>query len=521
MRVTEAIYDENAKHTLKELYAALLASKTWNILDSVNVLPLLVPAEKEGASELIQLITREDNAKECLMAIQLCLENLHRDDRREISDAPYSVQVIRMLKACYEFIPRLQLRKKGPEETLRPLLKQLNTTIDTFAPHAQEEDGRNIILSVCELIDGTLNWSTQNASADDSQNKRTADPLSNLLYTTLGSCAPYIKASLAQRRFDIYHPRLIFRSNIPTESEEGIVVIQSAIKSAQLLNITPQNLASQPLSLGKLILIAYHEPSAIPHSSETFLDLLPILISSLQQNVATDESLALLLTLLHSSSHQLQQEIVDPLSTVLTPLASTHHQPLVRHIAFRLLATLLSRAPPPVHLTHISSLLSDCPFPQMRVAAVGLVKEAFLRDIDSPGKETSPFSSSTLLRALGSKLFRPDPPELFASPTDKSLEAFLDSSEPARLTECLAFYYVLIMRDRTNSTGIRDRDTIRTVENGLVAPLRKALAVWMKDTSHLEGESIDPNPHALMPIASLETSVERVDNAIASIHNTS
>jgi hypothetical protein len=69
---------------------------------------------------------------------------------------------------------------------------------------------------------------------------------------------------------------------------------------------------------------------------------------------------------------------------------------------------------------------------------------------------------------------------------------------------------------------------IRTVENALLAPLRKALTVWMEDTSHLEGERTGlellkvmtdgiSDPHALMPIASLDTSLERVDNAIAAI----
>lgn len=223
---------------------------------------------------------------------------------------------------------------------------------------------------------------------------------------------------------------------------------------ARTLGVTPSILSAYPLSLGKLILLAHDDPPTFPMSSNYLQELIPILTLSLEQNIAVDESLALLQAFLFTSSHQLPPEIVDPLATLLTPLASTHRHPPTRHIAFRTLGVLLSRAPPHVHLAHLSSLLTDCPFPQMRVAAVGLVKETFLNAITSTINEQSLFKSTTLLRALGPTLFRPDPPDLFASPTRESFRKFLESSEPARLTECLAFYYVLLKRDTANS--VRD-----------------------------------------------------------------
>lgn len=223
---------------------------------------------------------------------------------------------------------------------------------------------------------------------------------------------------------------------------------------ARTLGATPEVLIASPVSVGKLILLAHEEPTNMPTGTVYFQNFIPVITSSLQQNIAMDESLALLLVFMSASSHQLPQEIVDPVATLLTPLASTHQDAPTRHVAFRTLAATLSRAPPPVHLAHLSSLLSDCPFPQMRVAAVGLVKEAFLTAMTSTGHEHSLFKSSSLIRALGPTLFRPDPPDLFRSPTAQSLKKFLESSEPARLTECLAFYYVLLKRDATNSVRV-------------------------------------------------------------------
>lgn len=177
-------------------------------------------------------------------------------------------------------------------------------------------------------------------------------------------------------------------------------------------------------SLGKWIILAYQDPA--PRHLDSWM---PVLTSSLTQNVAVDESLALLLTALNTSDGLLQEDIVDGLAAILAPFASRHPNPTFRHIAFRVLARVLARSPPPVHLAHLTSLLSS-PYPQMRVAAVGLAKDAFLM--------SEPLRTPVFLRAVG--------PAVFRGPDDLS-----EPCEPARLTACLALYYVLLMRDATNS----------------------------------------------------------------------
>lgn len=218
------------------------------------------------------------------------------------------------------------------------------------------------------------------------------------------------------------------------------------------LGLAPDSLNRLPHSLGKLILIAHEDTAVISNTVKDIGSLIPLLTLTLQQNAAVDETLALLLTFLCSSISILSQEIVDPLATLLTPLSASHHNPLIRHIAFKLLSVTLARSPPSLRLAHLTSLISDCPFTQMRVAAVGLVKEAFLSV--STSDSSSLFNSAPLIRAVGPIMFRPNPLDIFENPCSKSLEKFISSSESARLTECLSFYYVWLIRDIKNLVSI-------------------------------------------------------------------
>jgi hypothetical protein len=134
----------------------------------------------------------------------------------------------------------------------------------------------------------------------------------------------------------------------------------------------------------------------------------------------------------------------------------------------------------------------------MRVAAVGLVKEHFLRAFNAPGPtKDEPFLSNVFLRTFGPILFRPDPPDLFEA--DLQIKDFEESSEPSRLSECLSLYLVILRRDEKNlvrssshpfiflslnkitQTGIRDKDMIKTIETNLLAPMRRTLSRWMQD----------------------------------------
>ncbi|KIJ28624.1 hypothetical protein M422DRAFT_270024 [Sphaerobolus stellatus SS14] len=479
----------------------------------MQFLPKALSIFCDGTSDLLHLIAKQASAREAVIAIQEALERLertpHEEENENEHEESHLVQLIRLLNICTDCIPRLQLRRKGPVETIKPIVKNFKMVIDSIAPHVEKQDHKRIISAVCGLIQSLHIWIVHNATADTNV-ELYEDLLSDFLENTVDACASHMEGSLAQYRLHQFKFSARF---VPNSSTEHTVSreLQEALETAKILNITSERLMGTPFSIGKLILLAYQDPSSIPTQPRYLESLLYILISCLQQNVATDSTLALLLTYIHANS-QLPQELVDPLATILTPFSSSHPDPKVRYIAFRVLAELLSRAPPPVHLAHLSSLLSDCPFDQMRVAAVGLVREAFLKAMASD--DNSPFKTNALLRALGPTLFRPNPPDLFSSLTEKTLSEFLESSEPARLTECLSFYYVLLVRDTKNSTGIRDHDMLQTVETALLSPLRKALETWLDDGPHME------DPHVVMAFAGLETCVERVDEVLVSIRST-
>lgn len=84
-----------------------------------------------------------------------------------------------------------------------------------------------------------------------------------------------------------------------------------------------------------------------------------------------------------------------------------------------------------------------------------------------------------------------------------------ESSEPARLVECLALLYVLILQDKKNKTGIRDRDNLKNIERQLLGPIRKTLSVLLNDP-----EVGKKHVHAVLPLVSLNAGIERIDETI-------
>ena len=93
-------------------------------------------------------------------------------------------------------------------------------------------------------------------------------------------------------------------------------------------------------------------------------------------------------------------------------------------------------------------LTGDSQPPQMRVAAVGLVKEAIVESLST--MKPNLFASPLFLPVFGPILFRPSPPDLFSGSKELSLGSFQEPSEPQRLVECLALPCLLVQRDRRN-----------------------------------------------------------------------
>lgn len=180
--------------------------------------------------------------------------------------------------------------------------------------------------------------------------------------------------------------------------------------------------------------------------------ILPVVMTSLQLDVALDPTLAILLKVLCTgppAQGELSPDIIIPLTTVLPLMCSAHPDTSTRHITFRILGQVLQLAPSVLRLQILCDLVSasEDTSPYMRTAAIGLVKEAVLEALSHP-KEENVFGSSLLLRTLGSHVFRLEPPNLLDSISE--VDALKNSPEPMRLVGCLNLYYILLSRDMDN-----------------------------------------------------------------------
>ncbi|KAJ7695342.1 hypothetical protein B0H17DRAFT_430746 [Mycena rosella] len=517
--ILSAINDENPSVSLDQVYSALCQSRSESHLDPLGTLPYLLLCPQPAAKSLIALVGECGSPKEVVIAVQEILERVgialdgdEEDDPKPTNESP-SDQLISLILLYNAAIPRLKLRKKPPSETIRPLLSQLESTINLAGSRLNRDQGREIIRTVSQLSLNSLSWATKLDSADAGACR---EILWSLLDTAISACSHCIQSSLAQRSFEALFPRLTIRSTVPPGWENGETAVNEALAVYSAFGRTFALDSLPPLPSTTYLILLSHSKFLPSDIGRLMSFMLPILIASIQANSALDETLSLLLQTLHPShfpaSQQLPPDISGPLCALLPSLASAHPDADLRHQAFRILSRVLALTPPDLRLQILKDLTTDADFPQMRVAAVGLVKEASLQFL----AEGTPsiFASPIFLQVLGPVLLRPDPPDLFHP--DLSLADIEDSSEPARLVECLSLYYILLLRDTANRTGIRDRDQISNVEKTLLAPLRSTLARWMDDGTVSSGQHM----HAIMPLVSLKTSLERVDAAVADLGST-
>jgi hypothetical protein len=218
-----------------------------------------------------------------------------------------------------------------------------------------------------------------------------------------------------------------------------------------------------------LVLIA-HVPASEYHTFPLLATIFPVILTSLQSDIALDATLAILLKVLCTAPlhAELSSNIIIPLTTVLPLTCSAHPDASTRHITFRILGHVLQLAPSVLRLQILRDLVSPAEdsSPHMRTAAIGLVKEAVIEALLHP-KTENVFASSFLIQTIGPHVFRLDPPNLLASIS--GVDALKDSPEPPRLVECLNLYYILLSRDTENRVRVSYITVLRGSEE--MAPL--------------------------------------------------
>lgn len=506
----------NAKMTLRELVDAIRKYQGTEYLEPLIVLPVLLSCSDDYADGLVRMCGLSGSAKEIMIVVQEAIEELrwyYDDDDWEERGKPITASVqkfIGLIALWTAAIPRLKVGKRTPFQLAGPIVRDIGSLVPITAQDATKQERQLLIREVAGLVRALQLWASASASEDDlGQMKKS---LRDLLDATIVACVSSIQASLSIREFERLFPRLVVKSALQKGWEDGQRAMAEVQDALAILGTLPE--LPDPRSTTGLIYLAHAEP-AIPLPLAKLTQLYPLLADSLERNVATDETLFLLLRLLaqqnpQSDATEIPPDVADSLCTVLSVLASTHLDPFIRHLNLRLLSMVLSKVHQTVRLDLLLRLTTNEELPQMRSAAMGLLKEATLSALSSPdySTEVNPFASPTLLRAFGPVLFKTSPPDfLTLSHTREELDRSL---ELPRIINCLSFYYVLLLRDRKNRTGVRDPDNIASVEGSLLRPLRR----FLDQCVTMQGEP-------LMTVLSLQVNLERVDAAVTTIKGTS
>ncbi|KAH9985665.1 hypothetical protein BJV74DRAFT_554635 [Russula compacta] len=506
--IKSAICEVTPRRNLKDVLLSIQTDGLHVDLDALSLLPFLLPCPRDGTDELLALIARHCSAKEIVMVVQEVVERFRTDLTEESDDesesAPLIVQLIRLLSLLTKAIPRLALRK-SLSRTLAPLV-ELQQLLPLAAKDATVTEGRSLVRNAALIVQELGVWVKEKAEDDLHELTASHALLESFLNAMLESCADLVQSYIAQRVFEQCFPRLSYRPVIREDWKDGEDAVLFALRASHGLGCGPRY-QSKP-SLASLVLIA-HEPTSEYLTIPFLVSIFPLILTSLQSNVLLDATLAILLKVLCTpplSPTKLSPDIIIPLTTVLPLLCSAHPDASMRHITFRILGHVLQLTPPIVRLQILRDLVSpsEDTSPYMRTAAIGLVKEAVLEGLLYPKGENpkgeNVFASPFLLQTIGPYVFRLDPPDLLASIA--GVGELKDSPEPARLVECLNLYYVLLLRDVDNRTGIRDPGTLRTVESSFLAPIRSAIAKWNSE---------------VLPLAAMQISLERVEDALKTL----
>ncbi|KAH7882477.1 hypothetical protein F5I97DRAFT_1931647 [Phlebopus sp. FC_14] len=507
--IARATREKTSPVTLREVYQAIAQYDGTGYLEPLDVLPTLLPCQEEGSTELVHICGMNSNPKEIMIVVQEAIEHLRsilneEDDDPELRVASLQ-RIIGVLRLCTAAVPRSRLGRRTPFDLCAPLITDIMSLLLSAAVRATKHEGRVVVYEVAELVRTLFIWACRSASVAEVSKVKTL--LRELLDTTVTAYAFSIRASLSARAFESHFSRFIVRSAAEEGWEDGTKAMSNVQEALVALDGYWRADLQKPKSHTDIMYLAHASPP-VALSLAVLSDLCPLLLASVQTNVALDESLYLLFRVITQDASLFEDtgiplDVPISLCNVLSAVASTHLDDFMRQLNLRLVSLILSKLPSAPRLEILLKLTSDEELPQIRGPAIGLVKEAVLEAFALPlgVARSTPFASPLLLRAFGPALFKTNPPDFFAqSWTRETLE---HSLELLRIADCLSFYYVLLQRDCRNITGVRDPSNVASVEGSLLRPLRAFLARW----SISEEEP-------LMAILSLQLGLDRIDDAL-------
>ncbi|KAK7031302.1 hypothetical protein VNI00_013557 [Paramarasmius palmivorus] len=531
--IMSAVYDESPAQSLDEVYETLTtdSASIWESLDPLNLLSPLIASSADAASKILKLMSDNCSPRELILAADEVLENIshsdslnvdvtddeHENDRRLLKNHQ---QVLRLMLIYKESISRVPFRK-------RELFSLESHNFD-------KTTGRQALHLGRDLASEILKWAEGKPGVSSDELAETKGILSGYIESIIDSLANHIDASLATKAFTLVYPRLLKRtSHNESDSINEIEIMPSLMTLYyQMRSSSPQTLPPTPTRATLLIYSqGLIERQSVEDSEKTLSFFLPVILATIQSNdPAVDATLSLLLLSLHSlvSSHSyLSPNLLIPLSTILPSLCVAHPNPDIRHYTFRSLSLLLKAAEPPLRMQILLDLTQDKQqgHSKMRTASISLVREAVVEALDLENdKRIGIFASPLFLKEFGKIVLAPDPLDIF-NKEDREMTDDM-KEELGRLTECLALYYVLIVRDKKNRIGILDKDNLANVERGLLKPMRNWLHARLKtSTSTEKGRAQRPywtmirtndlvDLEATMPLVALQVNLERIDETL-------
>ncbi|KAF9491717.1 hypothetical protein BDN71DRAFT_1433725 [Pleurotus eryngii] len=506
--VLSAASDSESSNALDSILRTLEKEDHTHVVQTLDVFSIfnsLLTSTKTKAHDILLLMGQHSSSKELLIVIQEAVERLQGSIQSEsdFTDQPSPTIQLAVLVKLYSLCE--------PSSVLETHYI-FSLALRLCASEATHEDALVLVRNVFQMIRSVLIWIQGMDGCSSDVITSCTTQLRALADATVVSYHPSFRFSVAQRSFQRSFPRLILPSAKRFDSYDQDPAVRLIQDTYSSLGRSFSTLPEQP-SIEFLVLVSHQLPSPIDPSL-LLSNLMPIFLLSVRQNVALDESLAILIAALNQSASsgnaaKLSPEIVTPLCTLLPPLACGHPDASTRYLIYKILSLLLSLSQPQLRLEILRDLTSSESAPQMRIAAIGLIKDAIFEGLSSPFPDL--FASPALFSGLGTILLRPDPPN-FCSDCDYGQMS--ESPEPSRLVQCLSLYYAVLLRDQKNLTGIRDPAMIDQVKKSLLTPIR-TLTERLSDEELTHDELLHQNIH-LVP---LQIGLERVDSAIQQILN--
>ncbi|QRV82231.1 YAP/Alf4/glomulin family protein [Ceratobasidium sp. AG-Ba] len=452
--------------------------------------------------QTLELIAQHGNAKEVLLVVQESIDSLlqstrSRDDNNEGSLLTNPAHVvwkwINLINMYTLAFPRIVLRKRSATDTAGPIIKHLCKSFDELQEyvHPNGAQASTIVDSCMGLGYALLRW----FDATHTEPNLVAEfkaLLQDLLFLSVAIClddefvleqnSAFVDR-LSAAGSDFRPPSLLEPVQVTTEFRMGEYIVFTLSERGKE-NSVQVNKALQAYQLGISLCLRQYKWRQLA-------------IRWLTEHVG-----------MIPDEEYLDGDIATYIAPSVSLVAATDSRPAIRSSAFRLLSQTLHKVHSEVAFGLVRQLVDEeCPYSNMRSSAVGLLRQLVVRAFSRKPQSTEddPFAARILLQEYADILFASS----LLDDTLESVEA-VDPQEMNRIIESLGFYYVVLARDKDNSTGVRDAASVEKIDREFISLLNRRLPEW---------QSTSDNEDIQSALRLISFQLERVEEMIKSLKN--